>query len=357
MKIGIDAHVLTGRYQGSRTYLLHLLEAVGRRDHRNQYVLYSFDPAATRSRYPFPNFEHRQIALRARAPRLLFWWPWIQLHDRLDRLVTHYVSPLVFRRRQVLFVYDILYETHPRVFRRGFVLRNRLVTRVSARRARVVITLSDATRRALAAQYGIPLQRIVLAPPGIKPQPIEETRCPPAVEALRPYVLFVGRLEPRKNLPVLVEAFERLARSDLRLVLVGQEDFGCRDLMPRLRQHPRIVHLEAVDDEMLHHYYRQAALFVYPSLAEGFGIPVLEALSHGTPVVTADSTALPEAGGALARYVQVDGTDAPDLLATAMRAALDSGWRPAGAALQEHLARFTWERAAEAFLTALDVTE
>ncbi|WJW76293.1 glycosyltransferase family 1 protein [Thiohalobacter sp. IOR34] len=345
--IGVDAHVLTGKFQGSRTYLRHILEQIACLDTTNSYIIYSFDPDETARMLPYANFVHKRIAVRSSAPRLLFYWPYIQLRDRLDYLVTHYISPLVFKQRQVMIIHDILYETHAQYFTKRFALQFGTMTRLCAPRARAIITISEATKRSLVQCYGVDPERIYICPPGT-----EGLREPDATQtakafAYKPYVLYVGRLEPRKNLVTLIDAFEKLNRDGLKLIIIGHEDFRCMDVLERIERNPDVIHLKGISDSDLEAFYSNAELFVFPTFAEGFGIPILEAMSHRVPVICSNTTSLPEAGGDLVHYFDPNTEDAGSILADKMRDVLDSHEGYPLEELKEHLGCFTWRRAAK----------
>jgi len=170
------------------------------------------------------------------------------------------------------------------------------------------------------------------------------------------FVLFVGRIEPRKNLSLLLDAFDRLSRPGLRLVVVGKADFGAQAILARLRGRKDVVHLEDVDAGSLSALYHHAAMLVYPSEGEGFGIPVLEALACGAPVVCSNVTALPEVAGQFGRFFDPHTQDAPVALAEAIASVLDHPPRYEASALAAHLSRFTWRRAAEATVEAVTDT-
>jgi glycosyltransferase involved in cell wall biosynthesis len=312
-RIGVDAHVLTGKFQGSRTYLLNLLRHLAKIDTVNRYILYSWDPDATGALLPFPNFEHARLAMRPAVPRLLLYWPWEIWRRRLDLLLTSYFAPLIYSARQIVIVHDVLFESHPEYFGKLAALRFRLLVRLSALRARAVIAVSQTTRAEILARYRIPPDRVHLVLGGIDPaqHSVDPNRPPPA--GLTPYVLAVGRLEPRKNIPTLLQAFRLMRTHGIQLVVIGREDFAAAPIAAALRAlqaEPgfagRVTWLQHVPDADLPWYYRHAAVFAFPSFAEGFGLPLLEALVQSTPVVAADHPAMREVAGPLALYFPPD---------------------------------------------------
>jgi glycosyltransferase involved in cell wall biosynthesis len=245
-------------------------------------------------------------------------------------------------------VHDLAFLIHPdhytwhsrSVLRRGMVL--------ARRHARLVICPSEATRDACVA-VGFDPERLRVVPWGVRTgspdgDAASETRRRLGLD--RPYVLYCGTVEPRKNLGRVLEAFRALDRSDVELVLAGprgwKEDLanGFSDLEGRVRA------LGFVPPEDLDALYEGASVVVYPSLLEGFGLPVLEAMAHGAPVVTSAGTATEEVAGDAA--LLVDPLDV-DAIGAAIQRVLEDGDLAAalGAAGRSRASAFTWERAAE----------
>lgn len=350
LRIGIDARVLTGKHQGSRTFLLNLLEHLARIDTRNRYLLYSGSPERTRALLPHPSFEHRPMLLTHTLPRLLLFWPLVQIRDRLDWLLSQYICPPWFPRRQAVVVHDVLFETHPQLFAGGFGMAFRALVRRSVRRAGRVLTVSEASRSAIAGVYGRDPATVALVRNG-RPT----TSAPPTVDpgGRGPYLLFVGRLDRRKNLAAVLDALP-LLRTPLPLVVVGAPEAGCEALLRRMVSTPDVVHRPDVPDAALPAYYAGARVLVSPSAAEGFGLPVIEALAAGTPVVCSDIPAHREVAGSFARFVDVSGDDLPERLAAAIDAEIAEPTVQDQAAVTEHLEGFSWEHSARAFLRALE---
>jgi len=115
-RVGFDAHVLTGKHQGSRTFLENLLREIGEVDRQNEYLIYSYDPAVTSRLFPYPNFFHHRIAVTSAVPRLMLYWELARRRDRLDVLVTQYIGPPLYRGAQFVVIHDLLFESHPTLF-------------------------------------------------------------------------------------------------------------------------------------------------------------------------------------------------------------------------------------------------
>jgi len=208
-----------------------------------------------------------------------------------------------------------------------------------ARRCDVVFANSDFTAGDVAEQLGVDAGRVRVAHPGV-----DRLFRPDGDRADLggPYVLSVATLEPRKNLGVLVSAFRQVAHDDLRLALVGAAGWGEQPIL----DHPRIVRLGYVDDDELARLYRGAAVFVYPSRFEGFGMPIVEAMASGVPVVASSHESMDEAAGEAA--LRADPDDAEAFAAAIMQALAEPA--PLVERGLAHAARFSWHDTGKAFL-------
>jgi glycosyltransferase involved in cell wall biosynthesis len=236
----------------------------------------------------------------------LGWPPIERLAGAVD--VAHSAHPLLMPARsaaQVVTVYDLDFLDHPE-HARAEIRRDypRLAGR-HARAADLVVVISQYTAGAVQDRFGVGPERMVICPPGAPPWP---PRTQPA--ELGP-VLFVGTIEPRKNLPTLFGAYERLvaARVDVPpLLLAGGIVEQSAAILQPLRDHPRLAgrvrHLGYVSDADRERLYREASILVLPSLEEGFGMTALEAMQVGVPVVTSNRGALPEVVGEAGTLVE-----------------------------------------------------
>ena len=361
--IGVDAHVLTGKHQGSRVWLEGVLSKVGTIDHQNRWIVYSGDPAFTSAMFPFPNFVHRLVPYERSIPRLLVGWPLAGTRDKLDALVTQYIAPPFFGGKQCVVVHDILFESHPQLFPFFVRWRNRLLVRLSVRLADMILVPSRFTRSELVRTYRLDPNRVLLAPnaPPVA-LPAEATAEHANLIRMlgddwdRPFILSVGRIEPRKNVDLLLAAWRAVGREDVMLVVVGKADFGANRTVQALRNDPNVRHLADLTVDELVTLYRKARVFVFPSAAEGFGIPILEALSVGTRVIHSNTTAMREVGGEYTRTFDPSAPDSEKVLATLIEEEI----RQAGAApaswtnIGSHLDQFTWERSARALVEAVN---
>ncbi len=329
-RIGVDLHTLEGLHQGSRTHCLELFARVIPLLPWMDFFLFvdtSRWAPDLRERFAFANAQVVDMPHGNPVQRLLHQLPGLVRKHRLDLLHTQYICPPVSSAANAVTIHDILFEPYPQYFATLLRLRSKLLFRRSARAADLLFTVSDYSRRELAQRYGVALDRITTIANGVDAQrfhPGMEGRDEVQRLGLQPgeYILSVGRLEPRKNHLGLLQAYATLAEPRPRLVIVGQRDFGFSgflDARTALHLEQQVLVLEDVDDTLLPHLYRHAKLFAYPTFAEGFGMPVLEAMSSGTPVITSNTTSLPEISGDAAMLVD---PHRPEQIAAAMQAVL-----------------------------------
>ena len=277
-------------------------------------------------------------------------WPPAELVTSRRYDVTHSLHPLLLPARdaaQVVTIHDLNFMTHPERTR-GEIRRDypELAKR-HALRAHAVIVVSPFTAREVERQFGVPSDRISICPPGAPSW--QPRRTAPADGG---YVLFFGTLEPRKNVGGLLDAYESLLarRRDLPpLVLAGGTTDAARPWLERIERPPllgRVRHIGYVDPAQRRELYEKARLLVQPSFEEGFGLPVLEGMTVGLPIVAANRGNLPElldGAGAL-----VD-PDAPEAMAAAIERFVDDDALAAAASTKsvQRAAHFSWRRTAE----------
>jgi glycosyltransferase involved in cell wall biosynthesis len=252
------------------------------------------------------------------------------------------LAPLALGSRNVVVIHDAAALRHPEAYGRLYSAYQRRLLPAIARRAALVLTVSEFSKRELAELLGLPAERIEVVPNGVDERFSPAADAAPARERLgleRPYVLAVGTASARKGLHLLGEASRRLERAGTELVVAGSDRGYLRggDAVPGRR-------LGYVDDALLPGLYAGARALVVPSVHEGFGLPALEAMASGAPVVAAARGALPETCGDAALLVEPE----PAAFAAALeRVTSDDALRERlTTAGLERAAGFTWERTA-----------
>lgn len=355
-RLGVDFHTWDGIFQGSRSHLFGLYrEAIHQApDLRFVFLLDGVDSLRKADpAFDAPNVE--LVRLRhAPAPwRLAVQLPWARWRYRLDLLHMQYRLPVVGASRCACTVHDVLFRTHPQYFTPAFARMARWTHAHATRHAALLFTVSQYTRQEIARLDGVPAERIAVTSNGVDLQRFHPA---PGGEALveslglQPggYILSVGRLEPRKNHLALIGAYARLGADAPPLVIVGQRDFSYEPVFQAIARHglgARVRLLERVDDGQLPALLRHARLFAYPAFAEGFGMPVVEALASGVPVVTSNTTSLPEVAGGAAHLVDPKDDAALALaMATLLQDKAQCEARVAQGLLQAR--RYSWEDSA-----------
>ncbi len=263
------------------------------------------------------------------------------------------VPPVGRDQRLVVTVHDLAFRFHPKTFPKAWLWLFRLGTRRAARRADAVIVPSRNTARDLVRLAGADPGRVHVVPlaASLPEDGADPTATLERLKVRPPYVLFVGTLEPRKNLVRLVRAYRRAVASTSlphRLVLAGPLGWLPGPLLQELRTPGpgEVVLAGKTQPADLDALYRAADLFVYPSLYEGFGLPVLEAMSRGVPTITSNASSLPEVAGDAALLVDPRSESA---LADAIRRVLTEPEEASrlGKAAIARAAEFSWERTAQ----------
>lgn len=362
-RVGLNAHLLsltqTYRGAGINGYIYHLLRhlpEVGASEGLT-YTAFLFEPAFL----PPAGLQVHRSRWDTRSPWRRIVWEQTRLArlarglDLLHGLA--FAAPLLAPCPTVVTVHDLSFMRFPDAFRRANRVYLTLFTRLSTRRAARVIAVSESTRRDVIALCGVAPEKVVTVHNGVDEafRPAD----PPAVAAFRRakglpdrFILFLGTLEPRKNLGALLHAYAGLrARSREgapKLVIAGGKGWFYERVLAEvdvLGLADDVIFPGYVAADELPWWYRAAELFVYPSRFEGFGLPVLEAMACGTPVITTTSSSLPEVAGDAA--ILVDPDDVPALSDAMERVLADPGLQGAlRAAGLQRAAGFSWQRTA-----------
>lgn len=323
MRIGLDVRPFLSHETGVGTYLRHLLFGLARIDADNEYCLLS---SSWKERFPpekvppFSRSTFRDMRIPVRVLNFLWYrmsWPPFErfFGGRLDLTHSPTLIPLPGRSKRIVTVYDLFFLDDPdrsvREARRVFAR----TVRASLAAADGILAISEFTRRSILDRFPVPEEKIAVAPLGLNPllavdvpaAVLEKTRRKHGLPER--FILFVGAVEKRKNLVNLLDALARVRRAGepVDLVLAGREGEASAEVgaaVERFGLGPAVRMLGYLPDAEVRDLYRLARLFVFPSLCEGFGLPLLEAMAAGLPSAVSRTGALPEVGGDAAAYFE-----------------------------------------------------
>ena len=367
MRIGIDARFYGPSGKGLGRYTQKLIEELEKTDRKNSYVIFlrkqNFDayvPGGKKFTKVCTDYQWYGVAEQ-------IFFPFILLRHNLDLMhFPHFNVPLFYRKSFVVTIHDLILLHFPTMrattlgpiaYKVKFLLYT-IVIGSAIRRAKKIFAVSDFTKRDILRHYAAAEGKIIVTyesalPVDLRMQENDREKNADALAhhgIMKPYLLYVGNAYPHKNLEALVLAYGKIktARPDLSLVLVGRYDFFYSRLRDRITANGvhDVIILDTVSDDVLHALYAAAEVFVFPSLYEGFGLPPLEAMAHGIPVVSSDHACLKEVLGESAFYC--DARSVQDL-AHAITTVLDDP------ALREMLrskgltqsARYSWKKMAQ----------
>lgn len=320
MHIGIDARLPFYQMGGISQYTVHLVQALAAVDPENLYTIFHSRKDG-RSYLPpsAANFRRQNL--------------WTPSHHRLERLalaaellphrldVWHspdFIPPAAGAKRTVITVHDLNFIFYPEFLTAESLRYYAGQIAWAVQKADHISADSQATRRDLIERLGAPPEKVTTIPLAVNPvyerpypadaihQTLTQYNLPPG------FILCVGTLEPRKNLPMLLRAYQRLRREtavDIPLILVGGKGWIYDEIfaaIDALALHNQVRHLSGVDDERLAHLYHAAGVLVTPSKYEGFGLPALEAMYCGCPVIVSNCGSLPEVVGAAGLLLDPD---------------------------------------------------
>lgn len=362
MRIGIDATALPSQPVGAGNYTIHLIRALNGIIHTDELVVFS-QPSKIplidkKGELPVEWVECPEL-----PPGLRLVWEQTRLANlvkkaRIDLLHSpHYTQPRSLSCRSVVTFHDMTFILHPELHTRSKRVFFPRAMRRSSRLADMLIADSESTRTDMVRLLGTDPHKVITIPLGVDPEfrPLSDPELLTKIQKMyslpEEFILFVGTVEPRKNVPLLIQSYKQLVDNGLHfpLVIAGKlgwmyEEVFAQVEANKLGEKIRLIgYVEQIDLPAL---YNLAQVFVYPTLYEGFGLPVLEALACGVPVVTSNISSLPEIIGDAGLLVTPND---PQALAQAIRKILadrelNLKLRQAG---PQRAAQFSWQRTAQ----------
>ena len=348
---------------GVSRYLSCLLRALAELAPQHEYLLYLCRSALDAPPFKDKPFSQRVIGRRAIAASPLVWQqcvlPWSVYRDQIDILFSpYYCGPLWSSVPQVVGLHDISFALFPDDFPSCIRFKPKLLARPSSWRAARVTTVSEFSRQEILRAYRLPPDKVVVISPGAGQRGWERERVHADVQKIVlqcPFFLFVGSLLPRRQIKSVIQALGQLP-ARYHLVVAGESDpnrqHALREMARNWKIADRVHLLGHVSDADLETLYQHTRALVSPSTYEGFGLPVLEALTRGVPVIAWDIPVMREVVGTAGRLIKIGDLDA---LAQAMlQLAADTPQREAlRQAGKEQAQKYSWRRSAQLFLAVL----
>lgn len=296
IKLFIDAHVFDGLPQGTVSYIAGLYSELVKLPEFDIFVG-SKDENRARFLLESKNFTHIKYETSSKIKRLLFIIPRIIKKYNIDYAHFQYISPLFVSCKSIVTIHDLLFLEFPQNFPIFYRIKNWVLFYLSAKRADLIFTVSNYSKTSIKKFFNISEDKIFISPNAVK---INKDVFTPVEDLVnKSFILYVSRIEQRKNQSLLIEIWKdlKLYQKGIELVIVG--GIGIEDksftnqiltMSKEIRSH--FYWLEDVPAEKLVWLYRNCKLFIYPSMAEGFGIPPIEAVYCGAPVLCSNKTAM-----------------------------------------------------------------
>lgn len=369
MRVAIDAHMVGAQETGNETYIVNLIRALQGMDLPHIEVDILQTPRSKSALDPtLPSQAFRTVQVTPENPFVRVPWsiPRLVRREHVDVLhMTYNAPPWLSSSALVISVHDLAYRLYPQYYSLRVRLLLSLLVPLSARRAERVVTLSENSRQDIVRECGVSAEKVIVIPAAAPPEfrVVGDSARLGTVKARydlhKSFVLAVGNLEPRKNLVRLVRAYAALRQSGAishQLVIVGQAHWQGSAIgreVNELGLSEEVVFTGYVPTDDLVTLYNTATVFVYPSLYEGFGLPILEAMSCGTPVITSNVASMPEVGGEAALLVNPRSVE--DLAQALGRVLADETLRHELKEKGLHQAsQFSWEQTARLTLQAYE---
>jgi len=303
MKILIDAHIFDDKYQGTRTYIKGLYSALIPIAKDWNFFFVANDIENLKREFgSASNVHYLQYKSKSKYYRLLIDLPRIIKENDIDFTHYQYITPFLNHCKSIVTTHDILFKE--KRFKKYFPLKYRLINgflfQLSAKKADVLLTVSEYSKEKISEYYNLPTRSIYVTPNAVSSDFICDNKgSVKAKYSIVKYILYVSRIEPRKNHIALLQAYTELKlwEKGYKLVFIGVEDIVSEDLINYKEKYESVLKenvlwLEGIAYEELKCFYQDCELFVFPSFAEGFGIPPLEAIVMDKKVLCSNATAM-----------------------------------------------------------------
>lgn len=308
MKIFVDGYLLNKEHQGTKTYIKELYKEFAKNNPKITIYIGCFkDKLIEQEFIEYSNIKFINFKLSKRVLRMLIEIPKIISKHKFNYAHFQYVIPFVKNKncKYIVTIHDILFNDFPEYFSFFYRLKRNFLFKYSAKKSDFLLTVSEYSKNRIQKTYNLKNKQIYITPNGVNKAFFEEFDEQSSINyiyekyKLKNYLLYVSRVEPRKNQQALLKVFQELKDDTLNLVFIGCKTIRNKvledvyeSLSEKLKK--RIYFFENIPEKDLLEFYKSAKVFVYPTLAEGFGIPPLEAGALKIPVICSNKTALQE---------------------------------------------------------------
>lgn len=355
---------------GIGNYVVNLVKELSKLDIKNEYVILANSDNAEFFTTNNPNFKTITLPNYTRTKFLRILWEQFKLPKLLRQMgidILHspgFIAPLRMTAKSVVTIHDMTFFSHPQYHTKFKRFYFKKMIPLTAKKAAVIIADSENTKKDICKYLDADKQKIAVIHLGVGKdfKKIDAGKAKKFISRKygikNKFILFVGMIEPRKNLQRLVDAFLQLKEHELKLVIVGKKGWQMDEffkMIKELKLEDSIIFPGYVPDDDLVKFYNAAEVFVYPSMYEGFGIPVLEALACGCPVITSNTSSMPEITGPAA--VLINPADTQDIK-KAMQKLLKNEQLRKTLSEQgiEQAKKFSWQKTAQKTLEAYEKT-
>lgn len=299
--LGFDAHTIGNQATGNEVYAAGLIEGFRRNNFKDLECVYY----VSNSQILQSEANVRSLKTKSSMLRLALTFPYLLRRDQIQIAHFQYIAPLFLKTPFVLTVHDLSYLSHAQYF--PYLMRKRLqwMVPLAVKKASHIVTVSESSKNDLIREYGLSEEKVSVVYNGVADiffpaSEIEEQRVREKYDCTTPYFLVVGALQPRKNLRRVIQTYAKLVKNNqiaTRLVIAGPRSWkhqSVDELVKKLGIESYVKITGYVPDEDLVALYSAAKFSIYASLFEGFGLPIVESMACGTPVITSNTSSMPE---------------------------------------------------------------